>query len=242
MNVSKTYCWLAPLAIAVVALAGGRVVGTEPGPDESATNPPGVGDQEETTRFVPIWAKWQKDIVHFDVMLRKLLETADIPEKEGFKKRLESESGWVEVITDGYGGIVDFNPAKGTIQFEANNWIGSGGPHIDWEFELMGDTEIYWNKSTSLTPKIAPTEKDRKEDSEQPIFRIHIAKASAGPFKAGDRVRLKASIDDFSRFKNDYGRATGLITIYYLEDFPNPVFILRLDEAEITLLEHQISE
>jgi len=242
MKIAKPYCWLALVAIAVVTLAGIRGVGAEPGPDESATKPPSVGAQEETTRYVPIWAKWQRDVVQFNAMLQKLVETADIPEEEEFKKRLESESGWVEVITDGYGGVVDFNAAKGTIQYEANNLMGPGGPHIDWEFELTGDTKIYWNKSTNLTPKITRTLKDGKEDSQQPIFGISIAKASAGPFRAGDRVRLKASIDDFSRFKKDYGRATGLVAIYYLEDSPNPVFTLRLDEAEITLLKPSTSE
>ena len=34
----------------------------------------------------------------------------------------------------------------------------------------------------------------------------------------------------------DYTRATGLVAIYYLEDAPNAVFSLKLDEAEVTLI------
>ncbi|MGB2454712.1 MAG: hypothetical protein ACPIG7_08980, partial [Akkermansiaceae bacterium] len=43
-------------------------------------------------------------------------------------------------------------------------------------------------------------------------------------------------IDDFSRFKKGYSKATGLVAIYYLEGNPNPVFDVRLDEAKITRL------
>ncbi len=113
---------------------------------------------------------------------------------------------------------------------------------IDWEFELMKDTEIYWNRSTKLIPKIARTAKDGKPEREHPVFAIRIAKASTGPFQAGDRVRLKSTIDDFARFRKGYTRATGLVAIYFLEDSPNPAFMLRLDEAEITLLEPHTGE
>ena len=150
------------------------------------------------------------------------------------KKRFEKKSSGLEVITDGYGGVVDFNAAKGTIQYEASEKFG--GKHIDWEFELATDTEIAWDDSTSLLPKIARTAEDGPEDSDKPIFGISIEKATAGPFRAGDRVRLKASIDDFSRFRKDYFRAFGLVAIYYLEEGPNPVFDLRLDRAEVTLI------
>lgn len=242
MKIIKPYYRVALVAIAVFALVGGSGVGDEPEPNESATKPPNDGDQEETIRYNPRWAKWQKDIVHFDAMLRRLVETADIPEEEEFKKRLESDSGWVEVITDGYGGVVDFNAAKGTIQYKANNLMGSGGPHIDWEFELVGDTEINYDKSTGFVPKIAQIANDGKGKSERFRFFISIAETDDGPFKAGDRIRLRASIDDFSRFKKGYHKATGLVAIYYLEDAPNPVFDVRLDEAEVTLLEPNTGE
>ncbi len=113
------------------------------------------GDRKKTTKYTAIWHKWQRDIVHFNAMLQKLAETADIPEEGDFKKRIKSKSGWVEVITDGYGGVVDFNAAQGTIQYEANKMIGTGGVSIDWEFELAGDTKAVWNDSIRFVPKIA---------------------------------------------------------------------------------------
>jgi hypothetical protein len=227
---------VALVGIAVFAFVGITSAGAEPEADASANKPSNAGDQEEAVKHIPRWAKWQRNIVEFDAMLRKLVETADIPEEEGLKKRLESESGWVEVITDGYGGVVDFNAAKGTSQHEANNLVGSGGPHIDWEFDLATDTRIFGNGSTKLLPEIARVANEGTGQSEAFRFFIRIAKADDGPFKAGDRVRLRASIDDFSRFKKRYHQATGLVAIHFLEESPNPVFCLRFDEAEVTLI------
>jgi hypothetical protein len=201
------------------------------------------GAQKETTKYTAIWYKWQRDIVHFNAMLQKLAETADTPEEGDFKKRIKSKSGWVELITDGGGGVVDFNAAQGTIQYEANKMIGSGGPHIDWKFELSGDTETSWNNQITFVPKIALIASEVKgKDEPQPRFVISIAETDVGPFKAGDRIRLRASIDDFSRFKKKYSKATGLVAIYYLEHLPNPVFDIRLDEAKVTLLEPSTGE
>ena len=189
--------------------------------------------QEELPKRA-VWKPWQRDISQFDADLRKVVGEAQIPEEESLKKRIEEKSGGLEVITDGYGGVVDFDAAQGTVQYLANDRFAS--MNIEWEFALANDTKIYWNKSTKLIPKITHAAKDRNQDSEQPLFAIRITKTDAGPFQAGDRVRLKASIDDFSRFRKDYTRATGLVAIYYLEDAPNPVFSLRLDEAEVTLI------
>ena len=212
---------------------------TVAGPDagEASAQPPIDDRRDKSVRYNAVWKKWQKEIAHFDAKLRKLVEEANIPGEEEFKRRLESESGWVEVITDGYGGVVDFNAAKGTIQHEANMLIGRGGPYIDWEFELAGDTRINYDQSTRFVPKVARITREGEEEGEQFRFFISLARAGDGTFKAGDRIRLRASIDDFSRFKKRYGKATGLVALYYLEGSPNPVFDLRLDEAKITLIE-----
>lgn len=191
-----------------------------------------LAQEERPTKAV--WKKWQRDISQFDAELRQVIWEAKIPEEEALKKRFEEKSSGLEVVTDGYGGVVDFDAAEGTIQYVANERFAD--MNIEWEFELANDTEIYWNKSTKLIPKIARTAQDGKQESEQPLFAIRIAKSDAGPFHSGDRVRIKASIDDFSRFRKDYSRAFGLVTIYYLEEGPNPVFDLRLDEAEVTLV------
>ena len=68
----------------------------------------------------------------------------------------------------------------------------------------------------TLVPKVAVINNDNKEKREQFRFVINIAETDAGPFKAGDWIRLQASIDDFSRFKKGYSKATGLVAIYYL--------------------------
>ena len=222
-------------SIAVLALAGISGVGAETDADPPAAKPRTDGDHEGTTRYIPGRMTWQRDIAQFDAELRKLAATAKVPEEEPLKKRLESRTGEVEVITDGYGGVVDFNAAKGTVQHQVNEKFG--GMLIDWEFELLNDTKIHWDDSTDLVPMIARTATDGEEDSRQPIFDISVEKAAAGPFRTGDRVRLKAAIDDFSRFRKNYRRATGLVAIYYLEESPNPVFSLILDEAEVTLIQ-----
>ena len=36
------------------------------------------GGQKETTKYTAIWHKWQRAIVHFNAILQKLTETADI--------------------------------------------------------------------------------------------------------------------------------------------------------------------
>jgi hypothetical protein len=64
----------------------------------------------------PVWKKWQRDISQFDAELRKVIGKAKVPEEEALKKRFEEKSSGLEVITDGYGGVVDFDAADGTIQ------------------------------------------------------------------------------------------------------------------------------
>ena len=226
-------------ALATITLLGAGyldVTGAEPEPSKPLTKTPLEENKNKTTKYVAVWNKWQKNIVHFNGMLETLAKTANLPQEDDLKRRIESKSDWLEVITDGYGGVVDFNAAPGTIQYEANKLIGSGGPYIDWEFELPKGAKASWNDSMTLVPKVAVINNDNKEKREQFRFVINIAETDAGPFKAGDRIRLQASIDDFSRFKKGYGKATGLVAIYYLEGNPNPVFDVRLDEAKITRL------
>ncbi|MCH1419127.1 MAG: hypothetical protein L7W40_02395 [Akkermansiaceae bacterium] len=226
-------------ALATITLLGAGyldVTGAEPEPSKPLTKTPLEENKNKTTKYVAVWNKWQKNIVHFNGMLETLAKTANLPQEDDLKRRIESKSDWLEVITDGYGGVVDFNAAPGTIQYEANKLIGSGGPYIDWEFELPKGAKASWNDSMTLVPKVAVINNDNKEKREQFRFVINIAETDAGPFKAGDRIRLQASIDDFSRFKKGYSKATGLVAIYYLEGNPNPVFDVRLDEAKITRL------
>jgi hypothetical protein len=237
---------VALVGIAVFVIVGIAGVGAEPEAakpqaapesDQAKADPLSEYDlveNKEHPGYIARVYKWTEDIARFDAGLRQLAATAKVPGEEELKKRLESKTGDLEIITDGYGGVVDFNAAKGTVQYEASELFGGKG--INWEFELAGDTEIYWNGSTKLLPEIARVANEGTEQNETFRFFIRIAKTDDGPFKAGDRVRLQASIDDFSRFRKDYSRATGLVAIYYLEEGPNPVFDLRLDKAELTLI------
>ena len=195
-----------------------------------------AAQEERSARAV--WKDWQRDISQFEAELRKVVREARVPEEASLKKRSDKKSGGLEVVTDGYGGIVDFDAAEGTVQFVANERFG--GMNIEWEFELAKDTKINWDKSTKLIPKIAGTTNRNEQESEDPLFMIAIEKPSAGSFQAGERVRLKASIDDFSRFRKNFFRAMGLVAIYYLEEGPNPAFLLKLDEAEITLMDGEM--
>jgi len=176
------------------------------------------------------WKKWQRDLVLFHADLRKLVQEARVPAEEEFRKRLKQKERDLEVITDGGGGVVDFKAAEGTIQQVASKVYSNH--EVEWEIELHGDTKIAWNKSTVLVPRFKGM-----NDEQEPFFAIKIRKAKAGPFKEGQRVRLKASIDDFSRFREGYSDATGLVVVYYLENAPNPIMILKLDEAEVMLIE-----
>jgi hypothetical protein len=65
-----------------------------------------VAQEERPTRGV--WRKWQRDISQFDAELRKVVGEARIPEEASLKKRIEEKSGGLEVITDGFGSVVDF--------------------------------------------------------------------------------------------------------------------------------------
>lgn len=95
--------------------------------------------QEELPKRA-VWKPWQRDISQFDAELRKVVSEAQVPAEESLKNRLAEMSGGLEVITDGYGGVVDFDAAEGTVQDVANERFG--GMSIEWEFELANDTKI----------------------------------------------------------------------------------------------------
>ena len=201
-----------------------------------ATTP--LAQEEHQTKAVR--KNWQRSIGQFSAELRSLVAESSIPAEKELKDRLDRRDGTLEVITDGYGGVVDFNAAKGTVQYEATERFADGGsgPIIDWEFDLARDVKAFGDGSMVLIPKLTdPVQGERKPD-EVPILQITVTKSDAGPFRAGDRVRLESSIDDFSRFRKDFGRATGLVVVYYLEQAPNPVFLLKLGEAKINRIEH----
>ena len=128
-----------------------------------------------------------------------------------------------------------FDASKGTLQYLANEKVK--GQTVEWEFELQRDAEKSIGGEIALFPKIGKKQViDGKEMMLGHLNAILLSGAKVGPFKAGDRIRLKAEIDDFSRFKKDFDLATGLVAIYHLEGAPHPIFWLKLAKAEIIQL------
>ena len=77
-----------------------------------------LAQEERPTRAV--WKKWQRDISQFDAELRQVIREAKVPEEEALKKRFEQKSSGLEVVTDGYGGVIDSHAAEGTVEHVAN--------------------------------------------------------------------------------------------------------------------------
>lgn len=178
--------------------------------------------------------KWTGDLATFQSDLRRVAEASKIPDQKGLLKRLEGERPDVELLTAGCDGLVDFNAAAGTVQQVVSQ--GYKGSWVDWEFEVADDTAIAWSGATTIIPKVPATEDDKEKGDAAPRLAFHILRPSDGPFRAGDRVRLKALTDDFSRFRKDYRRALGVVAVYHMEAAPNPVFIVKFDKAELTLM------
>lgn len=173
---------------------------------------------------------WTKDIQRFDDELGALVSQAKVPSAKTL-----NDSDETEAITDGYGGFVDFDASKGTLQYLTNEKVKNRA--VEWEFELQSDAERTHDDQIVFAPKVG---KKQVIDGEEMMLgylnAIFLSDAKVGPFKAGDRIRLKANIDDFSRFRKNFELATGLVTIYHLDGAPHPIFVLKLAKAEVTRL------
>ena len=187
------------------------------------------GEAEPELRIAPGPA-WTKDIQRFDDELGELVSKAKVPSA----KTLD-DSDETEAITDGYGGFVDFDASKGTLQYLANEKVK--GRRIEWEFELQRDAEKTNDDHIALVPKIGKKQVIEGEEILLGYLNVIVlGDADVGPFKAGDRIRLKADIDDFSRFRKNFELANGLVAIYHLDGAPHPIFWLKLAKAEIIRL------
>lgn len=125
----KPHFSVALIGLAVFTLVGITGVSAEskddkaqadPEPDKAQVDPldeydlaPNKDHPGHTARVY----KWTRDIDRFAAGLQELAATAKVPDEEDLLKRLENGTGEVEVITDGYGGVVDFKVAKGTVQY-----------------------------------------------------------------------------------------------------------------------------
>lgn len=187
---------------------------------------------QDTAPAKDVRLNWQDDIIAFATELDKLSRETRVPAIAIYEKRLKEQAEDVAVITDGAGGVVDFDARKGSPQFEASKRF-SNKP-IEWDIELLADAELLWGKSLSLAPTLPPAFTVKLGEEEGPLFTIWIQQPSQGPFEAGERVKLRATIDDFSRFRKDFSKAYGVVAFYHFDGHPGPFFTLKLDEATIT--------
>ena len=92
-------------------------------------------------------ATWTRDIQRFDDELGALVSKAKVPNAKTL-----NDSDKTEAITDGYGGYVDFDASKGTLQYLANEKVK--GRRVEWEFELQRDAEKTFGDEIVFFPKI----------------------------------------------------------------------------------------
>lgn len=178
---------------------------------------------------------WQSDIVAFDTYLGELTDKARIPDKPSLEKRVailpgsEETNSEVLPVTDGAGGFVDLAPAEDTVQFQVNNALK--GQKVKWEFELALDAAMSFNGVAQLQPKVASN-----VNASSFLAAIVINTTNQLDFKAGDIVRLEATIGDASENRGLAGllAPTGPVAIYHLDSTTQPVFWLGLKDVKIS--------
>jgi len=175
---------------------------------------------------------WQTDVEKFEAALQKIKRETKVPDVAIFEKRVKDRAEDIDILTDGAGGVIDFSARKGSPQHEANQQLKD--KPIEWEFELMTEAKPYSDGSITLMPKLSARPADKLEEDRFPFFTISVEKPSETPWEKGQRIKLTATIDDFSRFQKDLSDSFGIVAIYYFEDDPGPFFMLKLNEAKIT--------
>ncbi len=178
---------------------------------------------------------WRTDIVAFDTYLAELSDKARVPDKTSLAKRVtimlgaEETNSEVVPVTDGAGGYVDMSPAEDTVQFQVNEALK--GKEVQWEFALAHDAVQSSNGATRLIPKPLS-----QEQTNPFLATLIIHTTEAIEFKAGDIVKLEATIGDAAQNKGLGGllAPTGPVTVYHLDSSHHPVFWLGLKNAKIS--------
>jgi hypothetical protein len=132
-------------------------------------------------------------------------------------------------VTDGAGGYVDMAPAEDTVQFQVNKAIK--GQKVEWEFELARDAAKSLNGVARLIPKSVS-----KENKNPFLAALIIDTTDELDFKAGDLVKLEATIGDASQNKGLGGllAPSGPVAVYHLDSTPHPIFWLGLTNVKIS--------
>ncbi len=178
---------------------------------------------------------WRSDILAFDSYLSELVGKASVPDRSSLEKRVSSISGGDEAssevlpITDGAGGFVDLAPAEETVQFQVNNALK--GQSVKWEFELAYDTASSFSGVARVIPKSAT------QDNASPFLAALIFNTAGDvDFKAGDQVKLEATIGDASQNKGPDAllAPAGPVAVYHLDSASHPIFWLGLSSVKIS--------
>lgn len=178
---------------------------------------------------------WQSDIVAFDTYLEELVGKAKVPDKPSLEKRVTVIPGSEELnsevlpVTDGAGGFVDLSPAEDTVQFQVNKALK--GQKVKWEFELALDVAVAFNDVAQLQPKVAAN-----QNAQSFLAAIMLKTTTQLDFKAGDIVKLEATIGDASENRGLTGllAPVGPVAIYHLDSTTHPVFWLGLEDVNIS--------
>ncbi len=192
-------------------------------------------DEDAPEKHKPSSEGWQSDIVAFNIYLAELVAKARVPDKPSLEKRVTIIPGGEETfsevlpITDGAGGYVDLAPAEDTVQFQVNQAMK--GQVIKWEFELAFDAVMSFNGVVQLQPNVAS-----QENAKQFLAALVLNTTNQIDFKAGDIVKLEATIGDSSQNSGPGGliSPSGPVAIYHLDSTTHPVFWLGLKEVKIS--------
>jgi hypothetical protein len=178
---------------------------------------------------------WRSNIVAFETYLGELVGKARVPDAASLAKRVTIQPGGDETttevlpVTDGAGGYVDLMPAEDTVQYQVNKALKE--QRVKWEFELAQDAANSFSGVARLIPKSA------SKQSANPFLAALIIDSTVElDLKAGDIVRLEATIGDASQNKGASGllAPSGPVAVYHLDSTPHPIFWLGLTNVHIS--------
>jgi hypothetical protein len=120
-------------------------------------------------------------------------------------------------------------PAEDTVQFQVNKALK--GQKIKWEFELVDDAAKSFNGVARLMAKSVT-----KANVNPFLAALIIDTKNELEFKAGDLVKLEATIGDASQNKGLSGllKPSGPVAVYHLDAAPHTVFWLGLKNVKIS--------
>jgi hypothetical protein len=182
-------------------------------------------------------ATWKHDLKAFDKHLKTLVAAARTPTEEEFSKRFgKGPDREVTTITDGAGGIIDFRPAKDTVQYRVNEALK--GKVIRWEIKFGKDASDHsqvslmpqWVLETGTEGKVIPF-------VNAIFFKRHQAKLPAGELTKGQRIVFEGTIGDAAKNDDELDSFHGATAIHYLQGVPHPIFWLGFDKVTVTRLD-----